>query len=650
MSFDILLRRSRVGFFPASATRRARRWAILLALAVVCCLASSGAHAAHTISWGRVGTVTTLTNGQLCTNDGWNITCDSTTPTIASGLVGIGSTAPVVSLDLSQETDALALPVGTSGMRPTGANLANGELRYNSTLSGVETYVNGTWDTVLTAASLGSSLPAAGSNGQVQFNSGGDLGADSNFFWDNTNKRLGIGVTSPSDEFDLAGSLGDVVMKAAGNEIDFTRGGINNIVATNAAGLLTFGTANTTRVTINSSGNVGIGTTSPTSLLQTYDSAAKTATYTGVLHDVFDASTTASVNKVGMDIESTGSWSGTGAVNTGLVVNATGGATNYAATFSGGNVGIGTTSPGATLQAVNSSATMQFGSTDGLGNTNTPSLQLYRTGSSGWTKLEIGANAAGSSTQTAGIWVNGGGEIRYVAASGWFPTFYSSGSEAMRISTAGNVGIGTTSPIAPLHIFSGSGVTTPFFFVGQGTTNRGISIGAPISTTVTAFIDTQNGGVSTRYLDFRGEGVSRMVLTSGGNLGIGTTAPLSSLSVAGNLALGAYGGGASTTLAPTNGLIVSGNVGIGTTSPGSSLQVNGGEAVGYSTSTAAPTNGLTVSGNVGVGTASVPTGVTANINGTVKVAGTGSEPCTASQVGSMRYNPTGQYMEICTYP
>jgi hypothetical protein len=78
--------------------------------------------------------------------------------------------------------------------------------------------------------------------------------------------------------------------------------------------------------------------------------------------------------------------------------------------------------------------------------------------------------------------------------------------------------------------------------------------------------------------------------------------------------------------------------------------VNGGAAVGYSTSTAAPANGLTVSGNVGVGTATVPTGVTANINGPVKVAGTGSEPCTAAQVGSMRYNPTGQYMEICTYP
>lgn len=61
-------------------------------------------------------------------------------------------------------------------------------------------------------------------------------------------------------------------------------------------------------------------------------------------------SSTASVNKVGMDSESTGTGNGTGAINTGLVDNATGGTTNDAATFSGGNVGIGTTSPATPLK------------------------------------------------------------------------------------------------------------------------------------------------------------------------------------------------------------------------------------------------------------------------------------------------------------
>ena len=97
-------------------------------------------------------------------------------------------------------------------------------------------------------------------------------------------------------------------------------------------------------------------------------------------------------------------------------------------------------------------------------------------------------------------------------------------------------------------------------------------------------------------------------------------------------------------------MTVQGSLGIGTTSPGSSLQMNGGEAVGYATNTAAPSNGLAVSGNVAVGTTTVPTGVTEKVNGVVKVAATGREPCNAGQVGSMRYNPTGNYIKLCSYP
>lgn len=42
--------------------------------------------------------------------------------------------------------------------------------------------------------------------------------------------------------------------------------------------------------------------------------------------------------------------------------------------------------------------------------------------------------------------------------------------------------------------------------------------------------------------------------------------------------------------------------------------------------------------------------VKADIAGLVKVAGTGSEPCTAAQVGAIRYNPTGNYFELCSNP
>jgi len=52
---------------------------------------------------------------------------------------------------------------------------------------------------------LATSVPSvAGSNGYVQFNSSGNLGADGSLYWDNTNKRLGIGTTSPTSNLHLA--------------------------------------------------------------------------------------------------------------------------------------------------------------------------------------------------------------------------------------------------------------------------------------------------------------------------------------------------------------------------------------------------------------------------------------------------------------
>jgi hypothetical protein len=176
-------------------------------IAVFCCVALTSGDASATVEWGRVGEVTTLTSGQLCKNDGKYIICDSTTPTISSGNVGIGSTSPAVSLDISQMTDALALPSGTSGQRPTGANLLTGEIRYDSSTPGIEAYYNGAWNTLLSSGTSGGSVPAAGSNGQIQFNNSGHLGASSSFVWDNTNGRVGIGTASPASALDVSGQI-----------------------------------------------------------------------------------------------------------------------------------------------------------------------------------------------------------------------------------------------------------------------------------------------------------------------------------------------------------------------------------------------------------------------------------------------------------
>lgn len=63
--------------------------------------------------------------------------------------------------------------------------------------------INGS--SVLGSGDLTVSGTPAGSTGYVQFNTSGAFNADADLFWDNTNKRLGIGLTAPSGELHVDG-------------------------------------------------------------------------------------------------------------------------------------------------------------------------------------------------------------------------------------------------------------------------------------------------------------------------------------------------------------------------------------------------------------------------------------------------------------
>ena len=116
---------------------------------------------------------------------------------VSNSRVGIGTASPGTTLHVSA-TDALRLPSGTTGQRPGSA--ANGDIRYNSTLTTIEGYANGAWANLAS----GDELKDADADTKVQ-------------------------VEESSDEdqirFDVAGSE---IMKIDANGLSFTSGGITS--------------------------------------------------------------------------------------------------------------------------------------------------------------------------------------------------------------------------------------------------------------------------------------------------------------------------------------------------------------------------------------------------------------------------------------
>lgn len=77
--------------------------------------------------------------------------------------LGLGTASPAVTLAVST-TDAILVPVGTTGQRPTGAT---GYLRYNTTLSSFEGYSGGAWGSIGGGATGGGTDAIFYLNGQT---------------------------------------------------------------------------------------------------------------------------------------------------------------------------------------------------------------------------------------------------------------------------------------------------------------------------------------------------------------------------------------------------------------------------------------------------------------------------------------------------
>ena len=212
------------------------------------------------------------------------------------------------------------------------------------------------------------------------------------------------------------------------------------VIGTFSSENLTLGTANASRITINSSGNVGIGTTSPGDKLHIF-----TAAHNGLR---IQASTDSLDPTIQIGRSTTDNFKlqvrGTSGAARLSIWDATNGAVDQGLNLMGNNLGIGTTSPGAKLD-INSGGTTKMLLGANTSNTNYNAISLN-----------------GDNTDNARIGMTGGGSAdgRLYLDAVTNITFRpgSSATQAMTILSGGNVGIGTTNPGAKLDV-SGGGIT-----------------------------------------------------------------------------------------------------------------------------------------------------------------------------------------------
>ncbi len=99
-------------------------------------------------------------------------------------------------------TGAMKIPSGDNAQRPTPPS--NGMLRYNSTSNKFEGYQGGVWQDLLTNAATAS---AAGSDGQVQFNNSGALGASAGLSFTSSTGAMTVGRSATIGSTDVNGVL-----------------------------------------------------------------------------------------------------------------------------------------------------------------------------------------------------------------------------------------------------------------------------------------------------------------------------------------------------------------------------------------------------------------------------------------------------------
>jgi hypothetical protein len=281
--------------------------------------------------------------GSLTNNTARTYTLPNANGTIAltSDLTG-GTVTSVAALTIGTSGTDLSSTVATSTTTPViTLNVPTASATNRGALSSAD------WSTFNNKYNLPSLT-----SGSVLFSNGTTIAQDNaNFFWDDTNNRLGIGTNSPTYDLTLSKSVaaGNVVLNIEntsttgaarlwfGNNASSTGARIQYFGATHAArpnlfsigtdiaNDMMFETSGTERVRITSGGNVGIGTDSPAGKLTILNGTTYTPSAVGAIGGSVSARLQIQGGESGIMLSSdisptTGSQTGTQAYQLGLQI------------------------------------------------------------------------------------------------------------------------------------------------------------------------------------------------------------------------------------------------------------------------------------------------------------------------------------------